>query len=67
MATNSSIGKKVLNEDADCWDEHDEDVNGPYEEYIDDFKYAEGFLWDCCDDIGIPGGCTSVKYHVALK
>ena len=50
-------GSKEINYDAEIWYNHDEDCHGPYEMFMDDSNYAEGFTWECCGGQGDDGGC----------
>lgn len=63
ISTNvKSLGNKEVNDDADTWADHDENVHGLPEDLMSDSTYEEGFIWDCCDETGSADGCVVSKH-----
>ncbi|KAI9769610.1 MAG: hypothetical protein M1839_003612 [Geoglossum umbratile] len=58
-------GIKTVDYDSDFWADHDVNCHGPYDAFEDDDNYAEGFMWDCCDEPGDDEGCKSTKHKTA--
>lgn len=58
-----SLGNKEVNDDADTWADHDENVHGHPEDLMSDSTYEEGFIWDCCDETGSADGCVVSKHE----
>ncbi|GIZ49415.1 hypothetical protein CKM354_001244500 [Cercospora kikuchii] len=56
-------GNKEVNDDADTWADHDENVHGHPEDLMSDSTYEEGFIWDCCDETGSADGCVVSKHE----
>ena len=67
LSSNSVIGSKEVDPDADTWRDHDEDCHGPYENFIDDPDYATGFVWDCCNGWGDEPGCQEGNHIPKVK
>ncbi|KAH0543830.1 hypothetical protein FGG08_001869 [Glutinoglossum americanum] len=55
-------GDKTVDFDSDFWADHDVNCHGPYDAFEDDADYAEGFVWDCCDEPGDNEGCKATKH-----
>ncbi|KAH8778072.1 hypothetical protein BGZ57DRAFT_347927 [Hyaloscypha finlandica] len=60
-------GEKEAYHDDDFWADHDEDCHGDIDSFIDDFDYAEGFKWSCCDELGDNEGCKSTKHKATVN
>ncbi|KAI9764122.1 MAG: hypothetical protein M1840_008682 [Geoglossum simile] len=56
-------GYKAVDFDSDFWADHDVNCHGPYEAFEDDSDYAEGFVWECCDELGDNKGCKTTKHR----
>jgi hypothetical protein len=54
---------KELDHDADTWWDHDPDCHGDPHDLVDDFDYADGFVWSCCEKRGSRHGCKSTKHQ----
>jgi hypothetical protein len=60
-------GEKELDYESEFWADHDERCHGPMDSFFDDPDYADGFLWDCCQESGSNEGCKSTKHRTALN
>ncbi|KAH0543880.1 hypothetical protein GP486_008544 [Trichoglossum hirsutum] len=60
--TSNERGVKAVDLDSDFWADHDVDCHGPFDAFEDDPGYAEGFVWDCCEEPGDNEGCKATKH-----
>lgn len=56
----------MVDYDSSTWDDHDERCHGPYDSFENDPTYAEGFIWQCCEESGDHPGCKKTK-HKAMS
>lgn len=57
------IGELEVDHEGDFWADHDEDCHGTIDTAEMRVEYPEGFIWDCCDELGDSEGCTVGKHE----
>lgn len=60
-------GEKELDYESEFWADHDERCHGPMKSFFDDPGYADGFIWDCCQESGSNEGCKFTKHKAAVN
>ncbi|KAH7408054.1 hypothetical protein BKA64DRAFT_437947 [Cadophora sp. MPI-SDFR-AT-0126] len=60
-------GGKELYEDDDFWADHDDQCHGDPHSFEDDPDFAEGFQWNCCDNLGDHEGCMTTKHKAPVN
>ncbi|RDW75420.1 hypothetical protein BP6252_06562 [Coleophoma cylindrospora] len=55
-------GSKEADYASDVWADHDENCHGIIDQLDDDPEYEDGFLWDCCEELGSVKGCKKTKH-----
>ncbi|RFU26178.1 hypothetical protein B7463_g10171, partial [Scytalidium lignicola] len=60
-------GQKEVDDDSYIWNDHDDRCHGPPSAFENDPSYADGFMWDCCDESGDHAGCKQTKHKAAVN
>ena len=56
------IGELEVDEEGDFWADHDENCHGEIDTDDTREQCPDGFIWDCCNELGGSKGCTAGKH-----
>ena len=59
------IGNLDVDDSNDFWADHDEDCHGIIDTDEMREEFPDGFMWDCCEELGGTEGCTVGRHHAA--
>ncbi|KAL8364876.1 hypothetical protein RB595_003926 [Gaeumannomyces hyphopodioides] len=57
-------GETEPDHDGDFWADHDEDCHGTIDSEWARKEFPEGFIWNCCDEIGADAEGCQIGAHV---
>ena len=58
-------GNLDVDDSEDFWADHDEDCHGIIDTDEMREEFPDGFIWDCCEELGSAKGCTVGRHHAA--
>lgn len=61
-SSNHQSGKKIQDENDECWVEYPYRILGHPMKQIDNPEYVDALMWTCCDQPGSDEGCKTTRH-----